>query len=604
MVRPSETLIMKPCQLIGHDYRSIIQPAADSVENLRLARRWLSECQHNHKSCMNCVDIAPPTRLVDVGPADGSQDPRLLLTAEYLNREQDAHPGLQLPYLTLSHCWGQTPADAPWKTTQATLATFTTSIPIEALPKTLHDAIKITRSLGERYIWIDSLCIVQDSPDDWAKESARMGRVYSNSQCTIISSSDGADGGCFSERNVLEITPAALTLKTKDGTQTNKLVILPYPPTREVLVAASPTKSRAWCLQEATLSPRIIRFTKYQTLWECFESHASELAGDDFHDAPRERQEGCIFAVVDAHPMSIGWGANKLTAYNYWYSLVEDYSSRKLTYEEDKLPALSGMAQRMFLALIEDGKVSDRYIAGLWEQDLLVGLLWRRAAKPWQKDKVREENAEYVAPSWSWASTTESVEFCVNKALFDDYLGEIPWRPSTITCTSSNTIYGNSTPINAPGTKTTRITKAVTDHLKIDHVSIYPLTVNPFGQVHSGHLCAVGRLKQIAPKMVHAMLDEGSQSGKFKDSWSFPGRQGMVWFDFAFPVKDGAYPDIWCLLLQSWEYVTGGGVIGVGLALVPAPIEQNTTTRYRRIGYVEVYLSWFEGIEETKLIIV
>jgi hypothetical protein len=598
MVRPSESLIMKPCQLIGHDYRSIIQPAADSVENLRLARRWLSECQHNHKSCLNCLDIAPPTRLVDVGPADGSQDPRLLLTAEYLNRDQAAQPGLLLPYLTLSHCWGQTPADAPWKTTQATLATFTTSIPIEALPKTLHDAIKITRSLGERYIWIDSLCIVQDSPDDWAKESATMGRVYSNSLCTIISSSDGADGGCFSERNVLEITPAALTLKTKDGTQTNKLVILPRPPTREVLVAASPTKSRAWCLQEAALSPRIIRFTKYQTLWQCFESYASELAGDDFHDAPRERQEAAIYAMVDAHHVQIGW-TNKLTAYNYWYSLVEDYSSRKLTYEEDKLPALSGMAERMNLALTEPGKVSDRYLAGLWEQDLLVGLMWQRAAKPWQKYKVREVNAGYVAPSWSWVSTTESVAFCVNKVRFNEYLKGISWRPSTIT--SSNTIHGNSTPINAPGTKTI---KAVTDHLKIDHVQIYPLTVDPFGQVHCGHLCAVGRPKQIATWMFHALLDEGSQSGNFKDSWSFPDHQGNVRFDFVFPVKDSAYPGIWCLLLQSWEPVTGGDVIGFGLALVPAPIEHNTTTRYRRIGFVDVHLSWFEGIEETKLTIV
>lgn len=139
-------------------------------ENFTIAKDWIRDCseQHDNEMCPPIVPNDLPTRLVDVGVADGSEDPKLVVP---LN-------GQKGEYLALSHCWGPSTVKERLLTKEATLKTRMKSIPISSMPANFHDATIITRRLGYRYLWIDSLCIIQDSKSDWETESSNMGNIY------------------------------------------------------------------------------------------------------------------------------------------------------------------------------------------------------------------------------------------------------------------------------------------------------------------------------------------------------------------------------------------------------------------------------------------
>jgi hypothetical protein len=105
--------------------------------------------------------------------AINSHIPKLLITE-----------GCRGHYVALSHCWG-TLGKHPLRTTTDNLQEHISGISWSTLPKTFQDALKITRELGIDYIWIDSLCIVQDSEEDWRQESREMGLIYERARVTI-----------------------------------------------------------------------------------------------------------------------------------------------------------------------------------------------------------------------------------------------------------------------------------------------------------------------------------------------------------------------------------------------------------------------------------
>lgn len=155
---------------------------------------------------------------------------------------------------------------------------MTTSIDCKALSKTFLDAIEVTRSLGLRFLWIDSLCIIQDSIEDWATQSAVMGLIYRNSICTIAATAavDGRDG-CFYTRDSSLAEPCKVIISThRDyGDPSSTMVTSLYVIVPQYIwsdgVNNAPLNQRAWVLQERILSPRTIHFSKYQLFWECKE---------------------------------------------------------------------------------------------------------------------------------------------------------------------------------------------------------------------------------------------------------------------------------------------------------------------------------------------
>lgn len=135
---------------------------------LQLARNWLKICETNHHSgsadgCPLVEEHELPTRVIDVG--DGGARVPVLIEGK----------GKRARYCTLSYCWG---GISNVTTTSSTIHAHSQGIPLAAAPATVRDAIVAAQSLGFRYIWIDSLCIIQDDPQDWMREAEKMADIY------------------------------------------------------------------------------------------------------------------------------------------------------------------------------------------------------------------------------------------------------------------------------------------------------------------------------------------------------------------------------------------------------------------------------------------
>ena len=300
-------------------------------------------------------------------------------------------------------------------------------IPIDDLPKTFRDAVRITRELGERFLWIDSLCIIQDYEEDWAREAAMMAEIYSHSYCTLaaLSSNDSTEG-CRLIPNIQDSIGQFLEFDSEDRR------FGPYririfqdeprewheeygdDPYRRVGYGNShnPLRSRAWTLQERELSRRSVHFGKDQLLWECLERKASAQL-PWYHKTPETDFEKWPIrntlteSLAPDGPVAMRDG---------WYELMEDYSFRSLTKETDKLPALSGLAQ-----YYQDVFRGGQYLAGIWSTHLPAALLWRSMAGP------DNRSPSYIAPTWSWASVKGQISY--ESQRLDDSGGSSEERP-------------------------------------------------------------------------------------------------------------------------------------------------------------------------------
>jgi Heterokaryon incompatibility protein (HET) len=219
-----------------------------------LLREWLRDCNENHSDhgSSSAIDNELPTRVLDVGDA---QNPNRLLLYQTKGRRGK--------YIALSYCWGD---GKPISTTKETIEAHRKAIKFDDLPKTLQDAIVITRQLGVQFLWIDSLCIIQDDTDDWRYESERMGKVFASAYCTIAATSaKGSNEGFLIPRSVKQ----SVRLVDKSAGATFSVYACEVGTNFDCDVENGILNTRGWVLQERALSPRTIHFTKTQTYWEC-----------------------------------------------------------------------------------------------------------------------------------------------------------------------------------------------------------------------------------------------------------------------------------------------------------------------------------------------
>ncbi|PMD37378.1 HET-domain-containing protein, partial [Hyaloscypha variabilis F] len=298
------------------------------------------------------------------------------------------------PGITLSHRWG----DALRVTlTQLSRAEMLRGIKLTSLPMTFQDAIILARNLGVSYLWIDALCIIQDSKSDWALESAEMSRIYSCSLLTIAASS-----ARDSETEFLYQRVPQPPMLFEDASTF-------WPPVKgdnllEVRTTAiSPLRNirNSWMvLQETILSPRTVHFSKEQMFWQCRTCALGEgdVENVEFNYWPSyDFQNNKAFLSnrlpdwTDMQQRSgDGWIQRPefYSIQTQWLRIVNEYCKRLLTYESDTLPALSGCATS-FCSFTKD-----MYLAGIWLSDLSRGLLLSTEdSKP---------SRSYQAPSWSW----------------------------------------------------------------------------------------------------------------------------------------------------------------------------------------------------------
>ena len=211
--------------------------------------------QEGHTKCKP-VPFAP-LRLLTVG-----------LNGESIKLVERDTTTVRAEYTTLSYCWG---SSIHLCTTKETLPTFREGIPLDLIPKTLADAIYITRALGIPHLWIDALCIVQDDEEEWQHEAANMFKIYQGSQLTIsaVQSRDSSQG-CF-PFNECNPQNAQVFFRTRpDDSNGHRSIVRVYRgDIRDSTMVDSAISSRGWILQEQLLSPRLVFVMQSEVHWHC-----------------------------------------------------------------------------------------------------------------------------------------------------------------------------------------------------------------------------------------------------------------------------------------------------------------------------------------------
>lgn len=354
---------------------------------------WLWECAYGpkHSQCQKSRLVELPERLIDVGTGGGSSLPKLALTG-----------GMKGQYLTLSHRWGTHPT---LKTESTNFQAHLNGIPFDKFPKMFRDAILVTKMLGFQYLWIDSLCIVQDDVADWENECSRMGDIYLNSVCTLAApSATSSHGDLLSQRSSQELASCRLEAK-QDQKSLGFVTLGPTPD--DFKDRSGILSSRAWVLQEQLLSPRTLYFGPNGMYFQCT-SH--EYLESYHHPLPPERVTPWRTAEANDLPKTLMAMTYKDPI--YWYAIARQYSFRNLTFGDDKLPALSGLANIVSSQWEDDGDGPfGEYWAGIWEKDVGRGLLWT-TDNNWNPARLLHD-ADEQAPSWSWVSQNTPVEWRV-----------------------------------------------------------------------------------------------------------------------------------------------------------------------------------------------
>jgi hypothetical protein len=351
---------------------------------------WLDDCTSRHQVCKSYQCAAAknlttkdrlPKRLLDVGPPDGSESPKLVLGEHIASNNQ-------LQYTALSHCWGQATISHPLKTTTANEAAHRKAVSIDDLPPTFRDAVTVTRRLNVRYLWIDSLCIIQNDLRDWQSEASKMAAIFEGAYMTIAAtSSPDSRGGLF-----FEVSNSQLRVGHQSGDDAETFIIR-YPTADRDTLWLSPLNSRGWVLQELALSCRTVHFTNSILYWQCRERYASEDGLLDDHTFGSLEEE---FDWVDKEFYLEYFAKSPRIA---WYQLAHNYSERALSFMRDKLPAMAGLVQAH---QIQTGATP---VLGLWKDTLYLDLDWR------VDDPSHSQASLQNIPSWTWLSSHDVITY-------------------------------------------------------------------------------------------------------------------------------------------------------------------------------------------------
>ena len=282
------------------------------------------------------------------------------------------------------------------------LTQYLDSIPSLSMPITIQQAIKVAQEINISYLWVDSLCIMQDDPEDWRTESALMSKVYGFSACTIAAAgSTGADDGLVRKRNQLRIRPLKIPNPFNHDSLIEFLICPEYLGPIYETVKASVWHERSWVFQERLLSQRLLIFGERQVLWACQHLQAGESCPrgktsqfhiDRFESFEVERLR--LRSLLE-HGRMLSSGDRE------WEKVVAQYTRTQTTRKSDRLIALQGIADRIV------SSTNRRYVAWMWfDESLPRTLLWRA-----KQDQLTSHPPGERRPSWSWGSIDGPVQF-------------------------------------------------------------------------------------------------------------------------------------------------------------------------------------------------
>lgn len=385
-------------------------PEFYDIPPLERVKRWVQDCLTNHEKCNRRPQesinrSSRPRRIL------GLADNRVVLCLS----EEIQEP---FNYLTLSHMWGAFP-EKQLRLVLSRVEEMQVQVHEDEMPEIYKTAIKLTRDLGYQYLWIDSLCIIQDSEDDWVSEAANMAEIYSHGICNLsfLIPPEAGNGQLWSDPRAYSpciLRPASSPQDT--------LIIRPYPPpdfASDRHPEASlywnwldssqwPLFSRAWAFQEQFLCRRTIYYRHHHLAWECAAEFSDETLGwiprpeksrnSKYREQISEvlfKDETAIFAFEFERLPQHGSRESS----DIWLNLVLEYRARHLTFREDRVMALAGVARRF------SSVHRLRYLAGMYLQHMPYSLLWRISEIASLKvEPAMLERPMPNLPSWSWFS--------------------------------------------------------------------------------------------------------------------------------------------------------------------------------------------------------
>jgi len=324
---------------------------------------WMEKCKE-HDCCSAHSDIPLPLRVIEVSPKERPDHPRLLTTK-----------GLKGQYATLSYCWG-THSNYLLKTSN--INKLSKGLDMDAIPQTIFDAISVAKSIYVDYLWIDALCILQDSKEDKVIELAKMKDIYRNSLITIVAANaEEVSSGFLQPRSGVPTRDEDCRLWTHRMTGTDGTSKLPWTIPFRVQDDVFGTMSlrcveceteyeedkeiintRAWTLQEQLMSQRALIYASHTLQWRC--RAGTWNLGDSLH---QNRYESETFQTLNKS------SSTPREALLRWFRIVERYGTRKVSLPSDKLPAIAGIANEFLDSL------GPHYYAGIWGGNKLVSQL-------------------------------------------------------------------------------------------------------------------------------------------------------------------------------------------------------------------------------------
>ncbi|KAF4451704.1 heterokaryon incompatibility protein [Fusarium austroafricanum] len=382
-----------------------------SLENLQ---KRISTCIKKHELCPTFQDKAAPSRLISI------------ISCKWI--KLDNTDGQTLRYAALSYCWGASPALESSKTTLKNLNARLAGFSPSDLPETLQQCIELARRMNINYIWIDSLCIIQDCELDWKTQSQRMMMYYSNAYVTLVPIlADSAECGLqFQEDSqfILRAPELNMVLTAEDRMHYHSSVAAGHKPPKWA--------TRGWTLQEELNSSRVLYISGRTAELVCRQGCYDTIEGwkdieYGYHSIPS-------FLAFHNSQMD----QRTLARFYDQYSLVvSKYTGRTLTKLSDRWVAFAGIAERFTLL------TGQRNVEGLWENDIISQLMWRISHPVSETLKIQEPGF----PSWSWIGSN----WCLREDMFHHHpTVQLPFNSGRIKKPNSeleSIIYDNQTTI-------------------------------------------------------------------------------------------------------------------------------------------------------------
>lgn len=381
-----------------------------SDEHFATIREWIKECQA-HPKCNQTVSgsvnidaqhLLLPTRCIEV--SRNGRNVRLRETV-----------GLYGSYITLTHRWN--PQTETCKTTTANLRERLAGKGLAQISQLFRDVLTIADKLNVQYVWIDSLCIIQDDGEDWRREAPKMAQYYQLSLFTVAGTMLDTGNGILSSatEDTRPWVSKLVRLPYRDGSGSPRGHFYVYQRRESLMdeywtsVRGSILFSRGWILQEWLLSKRFLWYTPKGLFFEC---QSDRPRTDCEEKIPFEVTKSDLRSHLQLKSAFYFGNADILA---FWYHTIELYSTCDLTRPDlDRVLALAGVAKETGAILArarnraasEVELKSEVYMAGLWLRDIHYGLLWEEdhAAKPWTSRVAG-------ISSWSWASLMTPVKW-------------------------------------------------------------------------------------------------------------------------------------------------------------------------------------------------